>query len=193
MHARSCCSRAAHPWAVYPEDAQHPAKRVRAGTAGRKRVAIKHTEDRRHDTDARVCVGLVGLADAQLVKGRQTRRGGLCDGLGVLDDHGELLATTMCCYMDWMPVFRWTIWKSRPGILGVGAPSPCGCGCGSRCGVAVCTPAGWLCCACHQTSSCMCLVPAHCPRQQPLFPRPHLYPLARLRTPICMSTRLLLS
>lgn len=96
MQARSCCSRAAHPWAVYPDDAQHPAKRVRASRTGRKRVAIKHTEDRRHDAEARVCASLVGLAYAQLLKGWQTRRGGLCDSLGVLDDHGELLATTIC-------------------------------------------------------------------------------------------------
>lgn len=49
----------------------------------------KHTEDRGHDTDTRVCAGLIGLSYAQLVERRQTRGSGLSDSLGVLDDHGE--------------------------------------------------------------------------------------------------------
>jgi hypothetical protein len=106
MHARSCCSSAAHPCAVYPEEAQHPVTDRwlelgknhdrRRKEQGQQR-GKEHTEHRRHDADARVCAGLIGPSYTQLLQRWQTRRRGLCDRLCVLDDHGECLLCVYIC------------------------------------------------------------------------------------------------
>lgn len=47
------------------------------------------TQNRRHDANARVGVGLVGLSDTQLGKRRQARSGCPGDDLSIFDDHDD--------------------------------------------------------------------------------------------------------
>jgi hypothetical protein len=87
MHVRSACSRAAHPCAVWPEDAQHPVRnQCRVHMSQRSRPGshldillcskLSHTQYCAHDTQTWVRIRLVRLANAQLRERGQFGRGG---------------------------------------------------------------------------------------------------------------------
>ena len=72
IQARSCCSSAAHPWTLYPDDAQHPVRIRLVSTLVARGLgqSMLRTEHRSHDAQARVRLRLVGAADPQLGKRR---------------------------------------------------------------------------------------------------------------------------
>lgn len=88
MQARSCCSKAAHPWAVWPCDAQHPVP-PRLAKVLRLSFFLRffgvRTQYCAHDAYTWVLVGAVGSADSEFGDGREFGGGsGFCELLGVV-------------------------------------------------------------------------------------------------------------
>lgn len=90
---------------VYPEEAQQPKRQLEVKQRHVRREEL-YTEDRRHDSDARICARLIGSSHAQLVQRWQTGCGRLYGILGVLDDHDGLLAMVTGGFVTTLKVGR---------------------------------------------------------------------------------------